>query len=247
MTSLSVFFWFWYQALIPADPSALFYAGNQQYVDEDFAGAITTWEAIIATGHEDGTVYFNLGNAYYKLEDPAGAILNYRRALRLLPNDPDVQANLQLAQLRIVDKITPIPTVFYRRVWDGIVQIFDEQTWQWLFLCVLNLTALLFCVRILWGRWPRGIRPLTTAAAACSLLLLGCTFSASTARHSHDAAVITVQKVEVRGSPADDGVELFALHEGTEVRIRRESGAWYEIVLADGKVGWVLRVTLEIV
>ena len=247
MTALLAFFWFWYQAPLPVDPSALFYAGNRQYIEEDFTGAIVTWEAIITAGHEDGTVYFNLGNAYYKLENPARAILNYRRAMRLLPNDPDLQANLQLAQLQIVDKITPIPQVFYRRVWGGLVQMYDEPTWQWFLLSALNLTALLWCVRILQGRWPRGVRALTMTAAVCSLLLLGCTFSASTARHSHDAAVITAQKVEVRGSPSDDGVELFALHEGAEVRIRRESGAWYEILLADGKVGWVLRAALEII
>jgi len=42
-------------------------------------------------------------------------------------------------------------------------------------------------------------------------------------------------------------MEVFSIHEGTRVRLDQKSGDWIEIILADGKVGWVKKDVLEVI
>jgi hypothetical protein len=60
-------------------------------------------------------------------------------------------------------------------------------------------------------------------------------------------AIILTDKIDVLSAPSEEGIEVFSLHEGTKVRIDLTSGEWAEIVLADGKVGWVKQESLEII
>ena len=50
---------------------------------------------------------------------------------------------------------------------------------------------------------------------------------------------MVTQEVELLRAPLRDNLTLFEVHEGTVVRIDQRTGEWAEIVLADGKVGWV--------
>ena len=58
--------------------------------------------------------------------------------------------------------------------------------------------------------------------------------------------VVLAESVAVRSAPAqDDDLTLFEIHEGTTVRVEQRAGDWIEVVLADGKVGWVPQGVLE--
>jgi len=43
----------------------------------------------------------------------------------------------------------------------------------------------------------------------------------------------------------DETLTVFTVHEGTKVRIDRLFGEWAEVVLEDGRVGWVPVEVLE--
>ena len=44
----------------------------------------------------------------------------------------------------------------------------------------------------------------------------------------------------MHSAPSDDReLLIFTVHEGTRVQVERRSDAWVEIVLEDGRVGWV--------
>jgi len=61
-----------------------------------------------------------------------------------------------------------------------------------------------------------------------------------------EAAVIMDEEVIVQSAPSDDSeLQIFAVHEGTKVSIGRQSDTWVEIVLEDGKVGWIRAEQLE--
>ena len=63
-----------------------------------------------------------------------------------------------------------------------------------------------------------------------------------------ERAVILAEAVAVRSAPAqDDDLTLFEIHEGTTVRLDQRAGEWAEVVLDDGKVGWVPVSALEII
>ena len=57
-----------------------------------------------------------------------------------------------------------------------------------------------------------------------------------------------VGEARVLSAPSEEGgLTVFTLHEGTTVRIDRRAGDWVEIVLADGKVGWLPLEVLEVI
>ena len=61
-----------------------------------------------------------------------------------------------------------------------------------------------------------------------------------------EEAVIMAEETAVQSAPSDDStLQIFAVHEGTKVRTDRRSDAWIEIVLEDGKVGWIRADQLE--
>jgi SH3-like domain-containing protein len=54
-----------------------------------------------------------------------------------------------------------------------------------------------------------------------------------------EEAVVMVDEVAVHSAPSDDSsLQIFAIHEGTKIRVDRRSEEWVEVVLEDGKVGW---------
>ena len=63
-----------------------------------------------------------------------------------------------------------------------------------------------------------------------------------------DRGVILLEAVQVRSAPSEDeDLTLFEIHEGTRVRIDQRAGLWAEIVLEDGKVGWVPVEAMEVI
>jgi uncharacterized protein YgiM (DUF1202 family) len=63
-----------------------------------------------------------------------------------------------------------------------------------------------------------------------------------------ERAVILADAVAVRSAPAqDDDLTLFEIHEGTRVRLDQRAGEWAEVVLDDGKVGWIPLSAMEII
>ena len=81
---------------------------DSAYINNDFASAAYLYENILANQGESADIYYNLGNSYYKMDNIAKAIVNYEKALVLNPSDGDIRFNLELAQSKTVDKITPM-------------------------------------------------------------------------------------------------------------------------------------------
>ena len=86
---------------------------DSAYVNNDFAGAVEMYEAILADEGQSSDIYYNLGNSYYKMDNIAKAILNYERALLLNPGDGDIRFNLELAHSKAVDKVVPMSEMFF--------------------------------------------------------------------------------------------------------------------------------------
>jgi hypothetical protein len=58
-------------------------------------------------------------------------------------------------------------------------------------------------------------------------------------------AVVLAGDVAVRSAPESDATKLFTLHEGAKMRILRHISGWSEILLVDGKKGWVPETSFE--
>lgn len=220
----------------------IFEQGNQLYQEGDFAGAVTAYEAVLGAGFESAALHYNLGNAYFKAGDLGRAILAWERARTITPSDPDLLANLELARTLTADAIEPLP-----RFW-----LFAAVAW-WVGL--LPRGVLLVTVALAWtgvgvgvaarvlarGEGVRRVATWVAGAAAAVVLIFGTNlFVRELGIGTPERGVILADAVPVRSAPADqDDLTLFEIHEGTRVRIDQRAGSWAEIVLDDGKVGWV--------
>src|SRR5713101_7431323 len=117
------------QSLLAQEASLQFGQANQLYRDGKYEKAAGVYEQIINNGYEGAALYYNLGNAYFKLKNIPSAILSYERARRLDPHDEEILYNLRLANLRVVDKIEPIPQIFFVEWWHSLMNSFSSSGW----------------------------------------------------------------------------------------------------------------------
>jgi tetratricopeptide (TPR) repeat protein len=222
-----------------------FSAANKAYADEDYQLAIGLYSKILEEGIESGELFFNLGNAYYKTNSLGRAILYYEKARKYIEGDPALEQNLKLVQLRIVDKIDPVPALFIIEWWDQLIHVFSLDIWLWLSLAIFSIFALLIVGQLLSSR--RVFYQLIWATSFLFVLILIITLSVIYEFETTKFGVILDEKVSVVSEPDLGGTEVFILHEGTKVKINRILDNWLEISIPDGKTGWLEQISLEII
>lgn len=228
----------------------IFGRGNQLYQQGDYAGAIDAYESVLSAGFDAAALHYNLGNAYFKSGELGRAILEWERALDRTPGDPDAEANLELARTQTADAVEPLP-----RFW-----LFSAVSW-WIDL--VPRTILIWLVAGAWLAFAGGVvlrvlgrrdevrRYATWLAGVGAVVVV--VFGINLAVREldigrPDRAVILTDAVSVQSAPSDeDDLTLFEIHEGTLVRIDQRTGSWAEIVLQDGKVGWVPSDVMEVI
>jgi tetratricopeptide (TPR) repeat protein len=220
----------------------IFTRGNQLYQAEDYAAAIEAYEAILAGGFESHELYYNLGNAYFKVGDLGRSILSWERALKLEPGDQDAVANLALAAQLTADEIEPLPRFWLLSVVSWWVNLLPRSALTLLVAVGWMSLAAGLTVRILARAFtPRRVGTWLVLGGASVVLVLGTNLLVRELGIGQvERGVILADAVPVRSAPAeDDNLTLFEVHEGTRVRIDQRTERWAEIVLDDGKVGWV--------
>lgn len=227
----------------------LFAQGNQRYQDGDYAGAVEAYRSVLQGGFESADLYYNMGNAYFKSGDLGRSILAWERARARRPHDPDVAANLELARSLTTDDIEPmqrfwlvsLASWWVRLIPRGVLIGVVAAAW----LTLMAGTA----VRILATSRARRAGAWLASGGAVVVLILGTNLAVrELGIGRHERAVILADAVPVRSAPTDDdNLTLFEVHEGTCVRIDQETDAWAEIVLDDGKVGWVPTAAYEVI
>ena len=223
--------------------------GDSAYIKEDYATAIQVYETLLKNG-EAADVYYNLGNSYYKIGEIAKAVLNYERALLLQPGNNDIRANLEVARAKTIDKVEPVPEVFFVSWTKSLINSMSVDAWAtWgiisFILFIVALYFFIFSKQIMWKKagFISGI---------IFLIITICTnlFASEQKEHlvNRNEAIVMNPSVTVRSTPSESGTSLFILHEGRKVSIKDNSmKEWKEIRLEDGKVGWVPASAIEVI
>jgi hypothetical protein len=233
---------------IPVPQEELVQEGNQRYMDGDFQGALEIYETILQAGFESADLYYNLGNAYFKTGNLGRSILTYERALRLRPRDADTRANLALARSLTVDEVEPIPRFWVLSVLSWWVELIPGGALLFVVSLAYLSGAVGLTLRVLSRRQRTARLGAWILAGGClGLLLFGSTLLVQEGFWGRaDWGIIMVEEVAVQSAPSEeDDLTLFHVHEGTKVRLDQQTELWSEIVLEDGKVGWVPSNVLE--
>ena len=223
--------------------------GDSAYMKNDYASAIQIYEALLNRG-EAADIYYNLGNSYYKAGDIAKAILNYERALLLQPGNGDIRANLEIARSKTVDKVEPVPEIFFVSWTKSLINSMSVDSRAvcgvvCFILLIVSLYLFIFSKQIV----------LKKAGFISGIVFLAVTILANVFANqqkdeltNRNSAIVINPSVTVRSTPSESGTSLFILHEGHKVGVKDGSMKdWKEIRLEDGKVGWVPASAIEII
>ena len=218
----------------------LYNEGNELYRGGEFGAAREKYLAVAGTGVRDPRLFYNLGNACFKEERLGEAILWYERALRLDPRDPDIRANLRFAN-RVKRDRDPEPSD--NPVWRFIVSACFAPTLNELSV-VFSMALLLAFALAAWRLWrPERARAtwLALLLSSASLTLLSGAFLGLRVQRQGAVVEAVVTEAEGVARSAPDGAQtvVFALHEGTKVRIERREQDWLLSRLANGLGGWL--------
>lgn len=227
----------------------LFNKANAYYQKGDYEKASVEYKGILKEGYESAELYYNLGNCYYKLNEMPQAIVNYEKAKKLAPEDEDIEFNLKLANLKIVDKIEPIPQLTFKSWWIGIANLFSSQDWA-IFTIICFALACLCGILFLFINSVVGkkiIFVIGLIVLAKSFLLVALGSTRTTIEREHNTAVLIKPDVYVKSSPNEKSADLFILHEGAKVNLLDEIGKWKRIRLANGNEGWIQSEALEVI
>jgi tetratricopeptide (TPR) repeat protein len=217
-------------------------SGNAYYTKSLYDKAIANYNKFIMEGNESAQAYFNLGNCYYRKSDMAYAILNYEKAKKLAPSDPDIQFNLQIANLKTTDKISPDASSSISNWWRGFVDTYSERGWA--IICIVCFCICLLLLGVYFMARNLLFKQLGFWVGMVMLLVSVTTFVFSYEQYSiltsHDTAIVISNSVTVTGAPTDNATKLFVIHEGAKVWIVKTEGNYTEIKLANGNQGWLL-------
>lgn len=224
-----------------ASPEQLWDRANTAYINGDFHAAAEIYEQIYARGLTSVKLYYNLANAYFKEGRLGKSILFYRRALRLAPGNDDIRYNLSVAEARTKDNIEDIPEFFFVTWMREARHTMSCTAWSVLSLVLLACALALFLVYLLAQRLSLRKAGFYGTVVAVLLCMLTTWFALGERREMLDdtSAVVMTASTAVKSSPDKSSTDLFVLHEGTVVTITNRLDDWCEVVIADGKKGWL--------
>jgi len=211
-----------------SDPSGVFSEANRYYEDAAYAKAIATYKQLLPH-HQSAAIHYNLGNAYYKNGHYPEAILQYEKAMLLNPRNPDIRANLKLAQSSL-----QLPTTDYN--WLQFIALYlSINQWAWLFAFTFWAAVGLIVLPRLWA-W-RG--PLRGGLLAISLTLCLVALAALAGYHQLSKTGIAIaEETALKLSPTRASVPDAYLKPGQRARIERRHGDFFYVNSDDGKSGW---------
>ncbi len=222
---------------------------DTEYKKGNFQQAIKDYEEILDNG-VSSELYYNLGNAYYRTDNITQAVIAYERALLLSPGDKDIRVNLQMAQSKTIDKITPESEMFLVTWYKSLVNLMSVDGWAYTAIfCMIVIIMLVLIYLFSDTIWLRKVG--FFGGIIFFLLFIASNIFAlqqrSTLLHRNGAVIIS-SSATIRKNPATSAPEETILHEGTRVEIiDRSMNGWYGIRIADGREGWIENKNVEVI
>ena len=213
----------------------LFEKANKAYNNSDYTSAITLYDSILTIGLESSELYYNLGNCHYKAQDWANAIWHYEKSLKLEKNDKTIQ-NLELANLKIIDRIEDIPQLFYKKWWSSFILIFNTFSWQLISILIIWLALTIKILSQFTNYKKEHFLSILYYLALISFFATYCSYERNITKKE---AIIFSSSVVVNSAPSNNSIDLFSLHSGSKVLIIDNIGDWINIRIANGNEGWI--------
>ena len=230
-------------ALVAQDTAkldSLYQMGNDAILQEDFNSAIVSYEQILEFGGNHPDLYYNLGNAFYKFNQVGNAVWAFEKGLQLNPRDKDLQFNLSLAKARVRDRIEMPRSMYVLEQYRALKKSTTMIDIVLIASAIFMLGTFVYFLKKYY-RWnsiwiSRIIISLFVLSFIVHLVALDKYFEISDTKE----VIIIQSEVDIYSAPFDRReTVIFRLHEGVKAEISQEQKDWVEIILIDGKKGWI--------
>jgi hypothetical protein len=173
------------------------------------------------------------------MNDLGRAILNYRRALRYIPNDPNLQQNLNYARSRRLDKIEVKARTRILRTLLFWHYDFSMRTRAVLFTASFVLLWIMLAFRLFFRR--ASLTWIAAALGGVALLMATSVLAQDISTHREKPGVVVADEVTARKGDSSAYEPSFKepLHAGAEFVLLQRRGDWLYIELMDGRRCWI--------
>ena len=218
---------------------SLFQLGNYYYENERYELAVENFQQL----EQDFThefLYLNLGNSYYRMGEIGNAIWAYEKAHSISPRDQDIIYNLNFVRSQVKDRIVPPDSFFlfslYKAALDKTTTLDIIILGGFLFIAI----SLIYIIKSYFFINEKIKVFFNYALTLCLSILIWMSFDKYWNISDINEAIVISSSIDVRSAPIVRGENVvFRIHEGTKAQITTSEPGWYEIILLDGKKGWV--------
>ena len=218
---------------------SLFQLGNYYYENERYELAVENFQQL----EQDFThefLYLNLGNSYYRMGEIGNAVWAYEKAHSISPRDQDIIYNLDFVRSQVKDRIVPPDSFFLFSLYKAALNkttILDIIIIGGFLLIIISLIYLIKSYFFINEKIETFFN---YAFTLCLSILIWMSFDKYWNISDINEAIVISTSIDVRSAPIAKGENvLFIIHEGTKAQITASETGWYEILLLDGKKGWV--------
>ena len=218
----------------------LYVEANKALIAEDYNDAIVKYKSILEDGYESVELYYNLGNAYYRSEQLGKSIWAYSNALDIAPRNRDVAHNLAIANAQIVDRIEMPKSFIFITFYRLLKSIMTTHEWILFGSFLIFIKSIHFSV-MKFGLFRARMYKITSTVLI-SLIILAHIFAMDSYiyKQRKNSAVVISNNVNAYSGPFYGSSSiLFQINEGIKVDISKQQKDWVEIILIDGKKGWI--------
>ena len=238
-----IFFLYFFQVILNAESTipvdSLFSIGNRYFSIEKYDYALDAYLAILEKV-ENPDLYFNIGNTYYRQGNLGQAIWAYEKGIQLSPLHKDLKYNLDFVNARVKDRIEVPKGVLFIEMYRTIkrnVKLNDLLLWGGIMMLLASFATFFKVFNILDNIFAYRM---TVILFIFSLLLHMIALDKYWEISDKNEGIIISSIVNVRSAPIDrDEKIIFRIHEGLKVDIVQSQPGWFEIILLDGKKGWI--------
>ena len=238
-----IFFLYFFQVILNAESTipvdSLFSIGNRYFSIEKYDYALDAYLAILEKV-ENPDLYFNIGNTYYRQGNLGQAIWAYEKGIQLSPLHKDLKYNLDFVNARVKDRIEVPKGVLFIEMYRTIkrnVKLNDLLLWGGIMMLLASFATFFKVFNILDNIFAYRM---TIILFIFSLLLHLIVLDKYWEISDKNEGIIISSIVNVRSAPIDrDEKIIFRIHEGLKVDIVQSQPGWFEIILLDGKKGWI--------
>jgi len=203
---------------------------NRAFAEGHYHESTLGFQALLSQEGYSAPVLFDLGNSYDREGDFAQAIVAYKRAQWLSPDDPDIAANLRLAQ-----KQAGLPVT--EPLWsEQISRLLSASGWAW----VGSGAWTLLCASLLARTALPQRRSLFFLSGAASALVLFTAIAAMVILSNElHQAVVTDKSASALISPFPDARAVFSPSPGETVTVQKAYHDFFLVKDAANRMGWI--------